>query len=182
MFPLMSSCASIPKKSDLSENMAAVGQLWFFLLLHLLRNYWVDSNETCLLCSSQCLVVQAPNQILIGRQISIFWLPDLTQWNVPVITLLSHLLWNHWTELIELDFPTSTGISVPGFSVCNHRSPCCRHSNPQIYIFGDSLGQNKFRFNRDTHLRVRPIPSFLKNNRMSLQHSSFHNTVLCSGR
>ena len=41
-----------------------------------------------------------------------------------------------------------------------------------------TLGQNKFRFNRDTHRRVRPIPSLLKNNRMSPQHFSFHNTVL----
>ena len=35
--------------------MAAVGHLDFVLLSHLLRNYWADSNETRLLCSSQCL-------------------------------------------------------------------------------------------------------------------------------
>ena len=46
-----------------------------FLPIALFRNYWVDSNETCLLGSSQCLVVQAPNQILVGRHISHFWLP-----------------------------------------------------------------------------------------------------------
>ena len=46
-----------------------------FFQSHLFRNYWVDSNETCLLGSSQCLVVQAPNQILVGRHISHFWLP-----------------------------------------------------------------------------------------------------------
>ena len=57
------------KQFDLSKNMAAVGHLWFFLLYHLLRNYWVDSNETCLI-APQYLVVQAPNQILVGRQIS----------------------------------------------------------------------------------------------------------------
>ena len=39
-------------------------------------------------------------------------------------------------------------------------------------------GQNKFRFNRNTHLRVRPIHSLLKNNRMSPQHFSFHNSVV----
>ena len=48
MFPSMSSFAST-KKSDLSKNMTAAGNLWFFLLLHLLRNYWVESNKTCLL-------------------------------------------------------------------------------------------------------------------------------------
>ena len=35
--------------------MAAAGHLWFFLLSHLIRNYWVDSNETCLLGSPQSL-------------------------------------------------------------------------------------------------------------------------------
>ena len=34
----------VPKKSDLSKNMAAVGHLWFFLLLHLLRNYSLVPN------------------------------------------------------------------------------------------------------------------------------------------
>ena len=63
------------KKNDLSKNMATVGHLWFFFQPHLFRNYWVDSNETCLLGSSQCLVVQAPNQILASRHISHFWLP-----------------------------------------------------------------------------------------------------------
>ena len=38
--------------------MAAVGHLWFFLSSHLLRNYLTDSNETCLLCSPQCIVVR----------------------------------------------------------------------------------------------------------------------------
>ena len=38
-----------------------------------------------------------------------------------------------------------------------------------------TLGQNNFWFNRDTHLRFRPISSVLKNNRMSPQHVSFHN-------
>ena len=42
--------------------------------------------------------------------------------------------------------------------------------------------KNKIRFFRDTHLRVRPIPSLLKNNRMFPQHFSFHNTLLCLGR
>ena len=74
MFPSVSSCASTRKNSGPSTNMAAVGHLWFFLLSHLLRNYWVDSKETCLLGSPQGLVVQAPNQILVGRQISHFWL------------------------------------------------------------------------------------------------------------
>ena len=40
------------------------------------------------------------------------------------------------------------------------------------------LGQNKFRFNRNTYLRVHPIHSLLKNNRMSPQHFSFHNSVV----
>ena len=105
--------------------MAAVDHLWLFLLSHLLRNYWMDSNETCLLGSSQCLVVQAPNQILVGRHIK-------------------------------------DCLAFPEFSCL-------------------TLRQNKFRFNNDTHLRVRPIPSLLKNNRMSPQHFSFHNTELCIG-
>ena len=63
------------KKTICQKNMATVGHLWFFFQSHLFRNYWVDSNETCLLGSSQCIVVQAPNQILVGRHISHFWLP-----------------------------------------------------------------------------------------------------------
>ena len=55
MLPSMSSCASTRKKSDLSKNMAVIGHFLFFLLSHLLRNYWVDSNETYLLCSPQWL-------------------------------------------------------------------------------------------------------------------------------
>ena len=58
MFPSVSSCASIKKNSGPSTNMAAVGQLWFFLLSHLLRNYLTYSNETCLLCLPQGLIVQ----------------------------------------------------------------------------------------------------------------------------
>ena len=44
-------------------NMAAVGCLWFFLLSHLFGNYLTDSNETCLLCSTQCLVVQVQKKV-----------------------------------------------------------------------------------------------------------------------
>ena len=62
-FPSMFSCASTKLTSDLSRNTTAAGHLWFFLLSHLLRNYWVDSNETCLLGSPQCLVVQRWNRI-----------------------------------------------------------------------------------------------------------------------
>ena len=55
MFPSVSSCASNKKNS--------VGHLLFFLLSHLLRNYLTDSNETCLLCSPQCLAVQLLEKI-----------------------------------------------------------------------------------------------------------------------
>ena len=63
------------KKNDLSKKHGHRRPSLFFFQSHLFRNYWVDSNETCLLGSSQCLVVQAPNQILVGRHISYFWLP-----------------------------------------------------------------------------------------------------------
>ena len=95
MFPSMSNCANTQKKIRSVEKH---GHLWFFLLSRLLSNYCVDSNETCLLGLPRCLVVQAPNQILVGRQISHFRLPAQTKWNVPFVTLLSHLLWNRWTE------------------------------------------------------------------------------------
>ena len=64
--------------------MAVVGHLWFFLLSHLLRNYLTDSNETCLLCSPQCLVVQVQTKILVLRQIwpfgSRFGLSEISHW------------------------------------------------------------------------------------------------------
>ena len=58
MFPSVPSCAGTKMNSGPLTNMAVVGHLWFFLLSHLLRNYLTDSNETCLLCSPRCLVVQ----------------------------------------------------------------------------------------------------------------------------
>ena len=60
VFALMPSCASTEEKSDPSINLA----VWFpartvkFPISHLLRNYLADSNETCLLCSLQYLLVQ----------------------------------------------------------------------------------------------------------------------------
>ena len=47
MFPSVSCCASTKKNSGPSTNMAAFGHVWFFMLLHLLRNYLMDSNGTC---------------------------------------------------------------------------------------------------------------------------------------
>ena len=144
MFPSVSACASTKKNSDPSTNMAAVGHLWFFLLLHRLRNYWVDSNETCLLGSPRCLVVQAPNQILVGRQISHFWLLSQTKWNVPFITLWLHLLWNHWTELIEsyqLWFPASLPVTIGHHAVGGEGAT--PPSNPQIYIFRGVASEEK---------------------------------------
>ena len=69
---LISSCASTEKKSGPSTNIAAVGHLGFFLLSHLFRNYWADSNETWLFCSTECLILQASNKIGVRRQIWLF--------------------------------------------------------------------------------------------------------------
>ena len=69
MLPSVSSCTSTKKNANSSTNMAAVGHLWFFLLSHLLRNYLTDSNETCLFCSPQCLVVQVQKTNSVRRQI-----------------------------------------------------------------------------------------------------------------
>ena len=41
-----------------------------------------------------------------------------------------------------------------------------------------TLGENKFWFNRNTHLCVRPIHSLLKNNRISPQPFSFNSSVM----
>ena len=74
MFPSMLSCASVnvffvqvsknkKKRSnnyDLVTNMATVGHLRFYLS-HF-RNHCTDLNETWLLCSPYCLVVQAPKK------------------------------------------------------------------------------------------------------------------------
>ena len=116
MFPSVSCCASTKNNSGPSTNMAAVGHVWFFLLLHLLRNYLTDSNGTCLLtgwlshllhdhwsdvfrywseCSRQCLVVQEPkpksslskNMAAVGH----LW-----------FFLLSHRLRNEWNLPIKL--------------------------------------------------------------------------------
>ena len=84
MFPSVSSCASTKKDSGPSTNMVAVGHLWFFLLSHLHRNYLTDSNETCLLCSPQCLVVHVQKTIPVRRQIwpfgSRLGLSEISHW------------------------------------------------------------------------------------------------------
>ena len=114
--PSVSCCASTKKNSGPSTNRAAVGHVWFFLLLHLLRNYLTDSNGTCLLtgclshllhdhwsdffrywseCSPQCLVVQEPK-------------PKSNLWkNMAAVGhlwffLLSHRLRNEWNLPIKL--------------------------------------------------------------------------------
>ena len=69
MFPSGSSCASTKKNSGPSTNMVVVGLFLFFLLSHLLRKYFTDSNETCLLCSPQCLDVQVQKKNPVRRQI-----------------------------------------------------------------------------------------------------------------
>ena len=82
-------------------NMAAVGCLWFFFLLsHLFGNYLTDSNETCLLCSTQCLVVQVQKKSLVRRQIWPFG-SRLGQWNFPLTGFLSHLLQDHWSDFFR---------------------------------------------------------------------------------
>ena len=126
MFPSVSCCASTKKNSGPSTNMAAVGHVWFFLLLHLLRNCLTDSNGTCQLtgwlshllhdhwsdfvfrywseCSSQCLVVQEPKpKSNLSKNIAAvgyLW-----------FFLLLHRLRNEWNLPIKLA-PMSSWILV----------------------------------------------------------------------
>ena len=132
------------------------------VLLSHLRNYLTDSNETCLLCPPQCLVVQVQKKIrsvdksdrLVPGSDLVEWIFLLYNWESG-FKLDSHLLEN------EKGYEKGC-LTFPDFSCL-------------------TLGQNKCWFNRDTHLRVRLIPSLLKNNQMSPQHFSFHNILLCLG-
>ena len=63
MFPSVPICASTKKNSGPSTKHGCRRPSLIFLLSHLLRNYLTDSNKTCLLCSSQCLVVQIQKKI-----------------------------------------------------------------------------------------------------------------------
>ena len=98
MFPSVSSCSCIKKNSGPSINVAAVSHLWFFLLLHLLRNYLTDSNETCLLCSPQCLIVQVQKKFRSVDKFGRLVPGSDLEWNVPLTGLLSHLLQDHWSD------------------------------------------------------------------------------------
>ena len=126
--------------------MGAVGHLWFCLLSHLLRNYWVDSNETCLLGLPQCLVV-------VCRQTHI-WLP-----NVPFVTLLSHLLWSKLPDLVVSVCSCASNKrilvkwwiwhlgSLASLSVTiGHHAVGGEVANPQIYVSGESRAKNKLLF------------------------------------
>ena len=88
--------------------MDAVGLFWILLLSHLLGNYWVDSNEneTCLLGSPQCLVVQALNQILavdkfhmFGSQLGL----SETLHSSPCYRISSGTTERSWSKLPDFD-------------------------------------------------------------------------------
>ena len=90
--------------------MPGVDHLWFFLLSHLLRNYLTDSNETCLLCSPQCLVVQVQKRILVRRQI----------WSFGSRLGLSGF--SHWQACYRISSKTTGRMFFKSWSEC---SPQC---------------------------------------------------------
>ena len=115
MFSSVSCCARTKKNSGPSTNMAAVGHVWFFLLLHLLRNYLTDSNGTCLLTGWLSHLLHDPGRILldIGQNVPLNVYLCKNQNQNPICRntaavghlwffLLSHRLRNEWNLPIKL--------------------------------------------------------------------------------
>ena len=67
MFPSMPSCASTKYRSV--DKYGRRRPSLPYLVIASPQNYLTDSNETCLLCSPQCLVVQVQKKIPVRRQI-----------------------------------------------------------------------------------------------------------------
>ena len=107
MFYSVCICASTQKNSGRSTN----GHLWLFLLSHPLRNYLTDSNETCLLCSPQCLVVKYKKKTIpVHRHI----------WPFGSRLGLSEI--SHWQACYRISSKTAGRIIFRSWSKC---SPQC---------------------------------------------------------
>ena len=154
MFTSMSSWAS-SKKSDLSKNMATVGHLWFFLPIasfqKLLGGF--EWNLPIRLVSMSSCTSTKPNS---GRSTYFTFLAPSSSKQLFAfhqngkisITLApgqNRFLLYNWESGFKLDSHLLE-IWIKGYLTFPDFS-CLK------------LGQNKFRFNRDTHLRVRPIQS-----------------------
>ena len=145
----------------------------FFLLSHFLRNYLTDSNETCLLCLPKGLNVQVQKKkfrsvnkfgrLVPGSDLVKFPIDKLV---IPSPSRPSVEFFRSWSECS----PQCLVVQVQnGFLLYNWESGFELDSHLlEIWLKGCltfpdfsclTLGQNKFRFNRDTHLRVRPIQS-----------------------
>ena len=100
MFPSVSSCASTKNEFRSVDKHGHRRPSLIFLVSHLLRNYLTDSNETCLLYSPQCLVVQVQKKLRsvdkLGRLI-----PGSDLVKCPIDSLLSHLLQDHWSDFFR---------------------------------------------------------------------------------
>ena len=132
MFPSVSRCASAKRILARRQTWPASAIFDFVLLLHLLRNYLTDSNETCFLCSPQCLVVQVQKKKIRSVDKFGFLIPgsDLMKFRIDRLVVASPPrplvgFFRSWSECS----PQCLVVRVPT------KNPICQKTWPPSAIF-----------------------------------------------